>query len=77
MLKNFRPVSHLSYKSKLIEKAVGTQVTKHMESKRTSEVMQSANKANHSTEKAFIWKFNKLITELDDNHAVLVSLLDL
>ena len=76
LLKNYRPVSNLSYISKLIEKAVGTQVTKHMQSNRTSEVMQSAYKANHSTETAIIWIFNKLLTELDNNHAVLVSLLD-
>ena len=76
-LKNYRPVSNLSYISKLIEKAAGIQITKHMRKNQTSEVMQSAYKENHSTETAIIWIFNKLLTELDNNHAVLVSLLDL
>ena len=39
--------------------------------------MQSAYKANHSTETAIIWIFDKLLTELDNNNTILLSLLDL
>ena len=39
--------------------------------------MQSAYKANHSTETAIVWIFNQLLTELDNGNAVLLSLLDL
>ena len=77
VLKNYRPVSNLTYISKLIEKAVGIQVNKHMHTNESCEIMQSAYKANHSTETAIIWIFDKLLTELDSNNAVLLSLLDL
>ena len=77
LLKNYRPVSNLTYISKLIEKAAGIQVTKHMQTNKSSEIMQSAYNANHSTETAIVWIFNQLLTELDNGNAVFLSLLDL
>ena len=77
VMKNYRPVSNLSWISKLIEKAAGDQLSKHAQANETSEIMQSAYKAYHSTETAIMWIFNVLLTQLDKGNAVLMALLDL
>ena len=76
-MKNYRPVSNLSWISKVIEKAAGNQLSKHSQANETGEIMQSAYKAYHSTETAMMWIFNVLLTELDKGNAVLMALRDL
>jgi hypothetical protein len=53
-MKNFRPVSNLSFISKLAEKVVAAQLTAYLEENNTTLPLQSAYKALHSTETA-IW----------------------
>ena len=77
VLKNYRPVSNLSYIGKLIEKSVCNQISKYMNDNKIGEPLQSAYKANHSTETAILWIFDQLLTNLNDNNAVLLTLLDL
>ena len=52
--RNYRPVSTLSYISKLIEKAVSNQIVAHIASNSLGEVLQSAYKSHHSTETALL-----------------------
>ena len=54
---NYRPVSNLSYVSKVIEKYVYRQVIVHLESNSLLDRYQSAYKANHSCETALVKKF--------------------
>ena len=77
ILKNYRPVSNLSYIGKLIEKSACVQISKYMSENSIGEPLQSAYKANHSTETAILWIFDQLLTNLDNNNAVLLTLLDL
>ena len=47
--KNYRPVSNLSYISKLIEDVVVSQFTGHLEDNNINDIKQSAHKKVHST----------------------------
>ena len=51
--KNYRPVSNLSFLSKLIEKIVAEQFTAHLERNGLFDIFQSAYKKYHSTETAY------------------------
>ena len=44
VLKNYRPVSNLPFLSKIIEEAVGRQITLHLDSNGIGKVLQSAYK---------------------------------
>ena len=51
--KNFRPVSNLSFVSKLIERAISAQLNKHANKTENLEPFQSAYRENHLTEMHF------------------------
>ena len=52
VLKNYRPVSNLSFLSKVLERVVAARLTNYMTFNQLHEPMQSAYKACHSTETA-------------------------
>ena len=52
--KNFRPVSNLSFLSKIIEKIMANRLFQHMSDNDLHDKMQSAYKAYHSTETALL-----------------------
>ena len=77
-LKNYRPVSNLSFISKLIEEFVSQQMNTHLLNSSLLKPFQSAYKAKHSTDTALIAVFNSILTELDKRDtAVLLALLDM
>ena len=76
ILKNFRPVSNLSYLSKIIEKVVAARLTDHMNKNNLMEPMQSAYRRFHSTESALLRVQNDLLMALENMMFALV-LLDL
>ena len=77
ILKNYRPVSNLSYISKLIEKAVAKQINEHIAHEGTSNENQSAYRAFHSSETALLKMQNDIATSMDKGAAVGLVLLDL
>ena len=76
-LKNYRPVSNLSFISKVVERAVLSQLMDHLNSENLLEPYQSAYKPGHSTETALNSVHNFIASELDKNRYVLLVLLDL
>lgn len=74
---NFRPVSNLSFISKLIEKIVATQITGYFESNHLLPTAQSAYRRFHSTETALLKVFSDLSKAVDDGNVCLLGLLDL
>ena len=77
-LKNYRPVSNLSFISKLVEGVVNKQLNEHLDFNNLSEPLQSAYKSHHSTETALIKVFDDVLSCIDKkNHAVYMALLDL
>ena len=77
ILKNFRPVSNLSYISKIIERVIAARLVHHMLTSQLSDIFQSAYKQYHSTETALIRVQNDILQTIDQNGAVLLVLLDL
>ena len=74
---NYRPVSNLSFLSKILEKLVAKRLLSHMDNHNLHEVMQSAYKKNHSTETALVRVQNDILTHIDNKHGVILVLLDL
>ena len=61
-LKNYRPVSNLSYISKLLERVVARRLNNHMITNGLHEPLQSAYKAGHSTTMSSqIWIISQLL----------------
>ena len=75
--KNYRPISNLSFISKLCEKAISIQMKNYIESNHLGEPLQSAYTHLHSTQTALIKVFDDLLTNLDQRKVVLLTLLDL
>jgi hypothetical protein len=76
-LKNYRPVSNLSYVSKLTEKCVAQQLIAHCNTNGLLEKFQSAYRPAHSTETALARVQNDLLRATDSTGGALLILLDL
>ena len=75
--KNFRPVSNLSFISKLCEKVVSIRLETYLEQNNLCPPMQSAYRKFHSTETALIKIQNDLLCNLDNKKMSALVLLDL
>jgi hypothetical protein len=64
-LKNDRPVSNLSFVSKVIEKVVAARLTKYMTEHHLMEQMQSAYRSCHNTETALLRVQNDILHAID------------
>ena len=76
-LKNYRPISNLSFIGKLIERVVLKRLNDHMAQNNLQIPVQSAYKKHHSTETLLIRIVNDLLITIDENKATVVMLLDL
>ena len=76
-LKNYIPMSNLSFISKLIEKVVANQLNEFISHEGLLNVNQSAYKSSHSTETALLKIQNDIAFSVDSGKAVAVTLLDL
>ena len=76
-LNNYRPVSNLSYLSKLIERVVAKRLTDHLMINKLYEKRQSAYREFHSTETALIRVHNDLLRAISENGGAILILLDL
>ena len=74
-LKNYRPVSNLSFISKIIEKVVSNRLQAHINSNKLHNPMQSAYRKFHSTETALLRVH--ISVSLDKGHVTALTLLDL
>ena len=77
VLKNFRPVSNLTYLSKIIERVVVVRLNQHLTKNGLHVVLQSAYKQTHSTETAIPKIQNYLLMAIDKYGGAVLILLDL
>ena len=77
ILKNYRPVSNLSFVSKIIEKAAMLQISQHVSANNLLTKVQSAYRPLHSTETALLRVQNDILRSLDSSNGVILCLLDL
>ena len=64
-LKNYRPVSNLSFISKILEKIVASRLQAHIKNNHLSNPLQSAYRKHHSTESALLKVHNDIIISMD------------
>ncbi len=76
-LKNYRPVSNLSFIAKVIEKCVAAQLVEHMDSNNLNDPLQSAYRAQHCTETALMKVQDDIMAEMDARRVVFVVLRDM
>ena len=77
ILKNYRPVSNLSFISKVLERVVASRLNAYMTAHDLHDSYQSAYKAGHSMETAVLKVQNDLRTMVDQHGAAVLVLLDL
>ena len=75
--KNYRPVSNLSYISKLVEHVMAAQLVTHIEGHGMMEAHQLAYHSSHSTEAALLKVKTDIIQALDNQEVACLILLDL
>ena len=76
-LTSYRPISNLSFLSKLVEKCAAVQLSKHLEDNNLLPDVQSAYRPNHSTETALLKVVNDLLLITDKKSKAILVLLDL
>ena len=77
VLKNYRPVSNLTFLSKLIERVVAVRLESHMHNFGLRSNKQFGYKKNHSTEVLLLKIMNNLLASCDKKVPTVLLLLDL
>lgn len=66
-MKNYRPVSNLSFVPKVVKKVVAARLNNHMTEHLLAEPMQSPYQRNHSTESALLRVQNDILQAVDNS----------
>ena len=74
-IKNYRPISNLSFMSKIVEKLVAQQLFAHL-NRNQLPPSQSGFRRHHSTESAILKVLADVYTSIDKGQVSLVGLLD-
>jgi len=76
-MNSYRPISNLSFKSKLVERPVASRLVGHCESNSLFSVTQSAYRKYHSTETAVTIVYTDIVRAVDRGQITDLVLLDL
>ena len=76
-LSSYRPISNLSFISKLIERVVARRLNEHMSCNNLHVDSQHGYKAGHSTETLLVKFLNDILVAIDKEKGVVVLLIDL
>ena len=77
ILKNYRPVSNLTFISKVIEKVLSGRLNEHLINNSLFDPLQSAYRDKHYTETALIKVQNGILSALDAGSSAILLMLDL
>ena len=75
ILKNYRSVANLSFISKIIEKAIATQIHDYLINNDIVDNLQSAYKAGHSCETALLRVYDDMATTIGRGNGAMLVLL--
>jgi len=76
-LNSYRPISNLSFISKVVERVVAARLSAHFESQDLLPSRQSAYRANYSTETAITAIYDQIVRAVDSGNMCVLVLLDL
>ena len=76
-LLSYRPISNLSFISKIIERVVAKQLNEHMTKNKLHIDSQHGYKSGHSTETLLLKLYYDILVAIDQNRGVVVLLVDL
>ena len=76
-LKNYRPVSNLSFISEILEKIVANRLQADIKNNHLCNPLQSAYRKHHSTESALLKVHNDISISIDKSEVTALTLLDL
>jgi len=76
-LNSYRPITNLSFVSKVVERVVDSRLVEHCERNRLFPEYQSAYRAGHSTETALVHLYNEMLREVDRGQVGALMLLDM
>lgn len=76
-LNSYRPISNLTFLSKVVERVAAVRLRRHVESERLLPDRQSAYRPHHSTETAIIAVHDEIVKTVDSGNVCAVVLLDL
>ena len=76
-VKNYRPVSNLTFMSKIVERMVSEQMVDYLQANNLMPRLQSAYRKHHSTETALLRILSDLLNAMDGRCVSLLGLLDL
>ena len=76
-LKSYRPISNMSFLSKLLERVVADRLIAHMRENDLYMPLQSAYRQNCCTETALLHVHDSVIQSIDERNGVLLLLIDL
>ena len=77
VLKNYRPVSNLSFLSKIIEKIISVRILQHITDNDIIDGFLSAYKAGHSCETALLRVYNDIVITIGKGNGSFLVLIDL
>ena len=77
MLNNYRPISNLSFLSKVIEKVISIRILGHNLDNNIVDSFQSVYRAGHSCETALLRVYNDIVTTVGKGNGSFLDLLDL
>ena len=77
VLKNYRPVSNLSFLSKLIGKVISSRILTHTADNDLIDKFRSAYRCGHSTETALLCVYGDIVTMVGKGNGSYLVLLDL
>ena len=75
-MKNYRPISNLSFMSKVVERIVVRQLSEYLAANSLLPKLQSGFRRHHSTESALLRVLSDLFTVTDKGEVLLLALLD-
>ena len=76
-LPNYRPVSNLTFLSKILEKAALNQINEYIEDNNLLPAYQSAYRKYHGVETAMVKMYHDLLENIENNKVTIVVMIDL